>query len=213
MAFIDWESLEWYQWVAVGGAALLALALVVYFVGSARPVKLSAVVMVSLASLAVGFGVGMLTMIYFGYQMDPDNKINRSAPPAMGAPGGAGPPGARRPNPKVVLANLIVKLDQLTGEPLAIKLTEAQKSMVRAQARDLLDKNTSLTDAKAEKKLAALLRAFEENKNALTAAGFRWPGENPSGPPMVPPNPLLMIPTNTRHLQSLLARVGDEMGE
>jgi hypothetical protein len=126
-----------------------------------------------------------------------------------GGPGGGG--GQRGPTPKAQLAQLVGKLDTLTGQSLHIDLTLEQKKQAKELLAGLTEKD-ELTDDEAKAKLEALLKLFEGNKKTLEEAGYRWPGA-PGGGGMggmggaPPPNPF-KEGEGANHLKSLQTPLG-----
>jgi hypothetical protein len=102
--------------------------------------------------------------------------------------------------PKNRLVTLVAKLDQLTGEPLALTLTEGQRAAIREQLRGLDEKE--VPDEDAEKRVTAILEAVKGQKDTLEAAGYRWPGEGAGPPPTSALNPFVEE-QNAKHLKSL----------
>jgi hypothetical protein len=215
------EDLEWQHWLAIGGWIVAVLALLVYAFAKGSAAKVPAAVVGTLAGLAGGIGVGVLAMMLAGYHWDekskpagaPQGMVGRGGPgggQGGGQRGGGQRGGPRGPNYKMVLINLIAKLDQVTAKPLAVELTEEQKKVIGSQLKGLQDAQT-IDPKMAESKAKALLKALEKNKETLMAAGFAWPGENPPGPPammiMMVPNPTKMKPVS-EHLKALQQRVG-----
>jgi hypothetical protein len=122
--------------------------------------------------------------------------------PKGGGPGGGAP---RGPSPKVLIAGLVTKLDQLTQKPLTIKLTDEQKKKVREQLQGLSEKD-DLSDDEAKIRLDALKEILKDNADTLEAAGYRFstPGGGPPPPP--PPNPFKEGQAS-EHLKSLDAQL------
>jgi hypothetical protein len=110
------------------------------------------------------------------------------------------------PSAKNQLANLVVKLDQLTKKPLAVTLDDEQRKKLAKQL-DGLDKKEELSDEEAKKRLQAVLEIVKGDKKTLQSAGYRWPGEQGGGaggfrPPQDVPNPFTEE-ENNEHLKSL----------
>jgi hypothetical protein len=113
-----------------------------------------------------------------------------------GGPGGPGPGGGpgdmmammmggkgKGASPKSQLESLIVKLDLLTQKLLKIELSKEQAKKVGEEVRELA--KADLTDDDAKKHLDRLLEVLGDQKETLTAAGFRWPsaqGDAKGGP-------------------------------
>jgi hypothetical protein len=120
-------------------------------------------------------------------------------------PGGMRGTGGRGPSPKNQLASLVTKLDQLTGKPLGLNLTDEQRTKIREQIQGLGDAE-DLSDEEAQKRLDALLKIVEGDKDTLEAAGYRWPGEQGggrgAGPGDAPKNPF-KEGASEKHLKDL----------
>jgi len=124
----------------------------------------------------------------------------------MGGMGG-GKKGGFVPGPKTQLTQLVTKLDVLTAKPLAIQLTDDQKSKVREQLKGL-SADEELSDDEAKKRLDALLAVLQDQKGTLIEAGYFWPGEG--GPPSgggQTPNPF-KEGKDAEHLKALDERLG-----
>jgi hypothetical protein len=119
----------------------------------------------------------------------PPGKMPGGFPPGKmpggfpgGFPGGGFPPGGNPgelpppPSSKEHLADLVDKLDHLTGKPLQVRLSEKEGAVVAEQLRGLGDKD-ELSEDEAGKRLNKLLTTLKGHKAALRAAGFTWPGE------------------------------------
>jgi hypothetical protein len=154
--------------------------------------KVPLIIVCSLIALGAGAAGGVGSMLAFGYHWD--KQPNNNPPPGPGGPnmpggpggpnmpgGPGGPGGFRPPSPKTMLANLVVKIDQLTAKPLQLKLDDDQKKKIQEQI-DGLEKLEELDDAAAGQKMAALIEVLKDQKDTLEAAGYRWPGEVGGGP-------------------------------
>jgi hypothetical protein len=110
--------------------------------------------------------------------------------------------GGGQPDPKSQLANLIVKLDLLTQKPLKIDLSKDQAKKVAEEVRTLAKGEPDPGEVREH--LDNLLKILEDHKEALIAAGFRWPsaenGQNGPGG-----EPSLDMP---KHLKALEERLG-----
>ena len=119
--------------------------------------------------------------------------VTGGPPPGMGGMGGlgagtkkggggkgGGKGGGFGPSPKTQLTQLVTKLDVLTAKPLAIQLTDEQRSKVREQLKGL-DSEDAVNDEEAKKRLDALLAALQDHKATLIEAGYFWPGEGGLG--------------------------------
>ena len=73
---------------------------------------------------------------------------------------------------------LVTKLDQLTEKPLTVTLNDAQRTKIREQLEGL-ETSENLTEEDAKKRLEAILKELEGDRETLTRAGYRWPGERP----------------------------------
>jgi hypothetical protein len=214
MAFIDvdWTNLELYHWVLIGGGAAALLALALYLipgVRSSRGLRVPVIVGALLSGLAVGLGAGVVLMAGWGFRLDAAAK---ELPPPAGMPKGfGGPPlgggkgmfgkggkgglakggAAKAPSAKTQLADLVQKLDQLTGPPLAVKLTPEERGKVRRQLGGLGEKE-DLQEPEAKRRLDNLLDALQAHKATLEAVGYPWPVPEKKGvvgPAPQPPNP------------------------
>jgi hypothetical protein len=111
----------------------------------------------------------------------------------------------RGPNYRAALANLITKLDLLTGNSLKLELNEEQKNKLRETLKDV-DGKEDLSDDDAKAKVESLHKLLEGADKTLEAAGFRWPGDNPGRRP--PQDDPLKSEDNTNHLKDLRQRLG-----
>jgi hypothetical protein len=166
--------------------------------------------------LALGIGAGVVGMTVFGYHWEPQEK---EAGQGGGPPGGmmAVMPkgkgkgkgkGGQGPSPKVQLVSLVNRLDLLTAKPLVVRLDADQREKVREQLKGL-DTMDRLSDEEAGKRLGALLDVLKDQRQALEAVGFQWPGQKGKGfqPPLgLIPNPLRVGP-NEGHLKALQRRL------
>jgi hypothetical protein len=127
-------------------------------------------------------------------------------PSRIGGSGGPGVGGRRGPNSKNRLAELVVKLDQLTGKPLGVTLSAEQQAKLCEQLHGL-EKQETLSEEDAGKRLTAILEIVKDDRATLEAAGYRWPGP-PGGfqPPPDVPNPF-KEEANGEHLKALQQRV------
>ena len=110
-----------------------------------------------------------------------------AAPPGMGSMGGppggggmGGPPTA--PNYKAQLAGLVTKIDQLTNKSLTVTLTDEQKKQLGEELKGL-EAMDDLSSDEAKKRLEAVLKVVEGDKQVFTDAGYRWPGQGGGRPP------------------------------
>jgi hypothetical protein len=110
--------------------------------------------------------------------------------------------GGRGPSARNQLAALVAKLDQLTGKPLAVQLSDEQRAKLREQLEGL-DAKDELSDDDAKKRLDAVLDIVKDDRETLEAAGYRWPGQQGGfRPPADTPNPF-KEGQNAQHLKSL----------
>jgi hypothetical protein len=200
LAFIDWGSLDWPYYVAIGGGVVLVLALLLYFLlaGARTGLRIPGIVAGSLGGLALGAGVGIIGMAAFGYQVrkpeassedpraNPQVQGNRGGMPGGMMPGGGRPGGmpggmfGRGPNSKQDLARLVRKLDVLTAQSLKVNLSPDEKKKVLEQLSGL-DKVEELKDDDAKTRLDALLKILAPQRETLVAAGYNWPREGGAG--------------------------------
>jgi hypothetical protein len=182
-----------------------------------------AVVATGILCLAVGAGLGVLGMTFFGYQVTPvaaaggsqSSASTGAAPggmpgmpgggPGMGGMGGMG--GFKGPSPKIQLASLVGKLGLLAEKPLTVSLNEDQKKKVREQLAGLDAKN-ELPDEDAKKRLDTLLDVLKDQKETLESAGYRWPGQKGFQRPPDDPNPF-KAEKNAKALKSLQTWLGE----
>jgi len=199
------QNLTVWLCVVIGGVVLALLAAVLYFVPSSK-VKIPAVLVAMIVSLAGGFamGVALLMSLDYHWEKQPDQ-----APLAQGGGGGGmmgggggmmggmmgggggmmgGPPPA-----KTQLGTLVRKLDQLTNKPFNFQLKPEAKKVVAEQLKGLSDlKELSNDDAtKRIDAVKAVITKDEAANKALAALGFTWPGEPAQMParPSEEPNP------------------------
>jgi hypothetical protein len=230
---LDWTKPDFAMYLAIGAAVITVLAIVVYFLPGTR-VKVPAVLVSTITSLAVGFGLGILAMGLRGET----NKDSASGgqPVAQAGPGsggggggpgggggmgmgmggggggGMGMGGGGGPRAKPQLASLVSKLDQVMSGTLTIKLGDKEKTQVKEQLKGLADQSF-LEEEDAKKRFDALLKVLTPYKKTLEAAGFRWPGGGGAmgllGPPPKP-NPFADgdDKTHLKSLQEQLAKKG-----
>jgi hypothetical protein len=220
MEFPDLTDLEFHQYLLYGGILLAVLAIVAYFLFRGQAVKLPAIVVAVIASLAVGLGLGIVLMESSGYKWEPQEKEGSSGGPQQRAgPGGMMPRGMQRgggmprgggfmrgPSSKMQLAGLISKLDQLANQQLTLSLTTEQKRIIDEQTQDLLTKKT-IDEKDAKKRLDILVKAFKKNQATFEAAGYRWPGAPFNFQRMQEVSNPFKEPGNKKHLESLRERV------
>jgi hypothetical protein len=228
----DWTKWELYHYLIATGIVIVVLALILYFIPGFR-IKMPAIVITGLGCLAVGLGIGMVTMAALGYRLEPAHGPGESPSagmadtgrsgemkaaggrgrgaggmgPMMGGGKGRGMGGGRGPSPKTQLAGLVDKLDVLTGKPLAIELAPERKAKI-AEVLKGLDDKMELTDEDAKRKLDALLAEVQDQKTTLEAAGYSWPGEGgaPGRAGAAAPNPF-KEEASAQHLKALRERL------
>jgi hypothetical protein len=155
--------------------------------------ELKAIPMITtgLFCFSVGAASGIAWMTSTGYKTshsDTEVRVPSHMPP--------GPPMA---NPRNQLAALVIKLDQLTGKPLAVDLSEERSKRIH----DLLSgvEDSLLQDDVALEKLRNILEILDVDRPTLIAVGYRWPNV-PFHRPGMEPDPFSM-PQNLEHLNSL----------
>jgi hypothetical protein len=214
--------------------AIVAVAVVLYFVGSAKAIRIPAVILGVIGGVGLGALLGMgLSTVYeqesaLANPIDPveiaAEAAKKAGPPAAAKKGGGGGGGmmgggGRGPSPKNQLIQLITKLDQLTEKPLVVTVSDDQKAKVAEQLKEL-DSMYALPDDQAKARLDALLAIFEDQRETFEAAGYRWPGGGGRGGPGgggpggggglgggEPLNPFATGP-NADHLTALNTRMG-----
>lgn len=222
---IDWMNLQLYHYLAIGGGAVAVLALILYFV-LPTGVRIPAGVIGTVAGLVAGVGIGVIGMAASGYQFSKGDNTDGAAPPdappgpppgmggkgmpggmppgmAGGMPGmgggakGKGKGGFGPPNDKAQLAALIAKLDQLTDNPLTLKLTAEQRTLLREQLKDLPEQEV-FSDDDAKERLDTILESLTDHRAVLEAAGYRWPGAPPAVTAPSSPNPFKIGPDSAK---------------
>jgi len=227
---VDLNNVQMWQYFALGGGALLVIALILYFVPVGK-LRLPSVVTAGFAGTALGLALGVLLMASFGYKPKEEMVTASGEPGAQpkmmmpGMPGGGMPKGpggmpkggfgGQQPNPKVQLASLVTALDRVADRPVTINLTPEQRQAIAEQLKGL-DAAEELSEADAQAKLDAIHKIVEKDKDALEAVGYR--GLAPAGkgggggkggfgaPKEQPPNPFKQG-TAAGHLNSLLDRL------
>jgi hypothetical protein len=152
------------------------------------------IIVVAIICLGIGLAVGAGGMIYFGYHWTPQvSEVNGKGPGGPPGQGGGAPEakggkgkgkGEGGSSAKVQLLLLLPKLDLLATKPPALKLDAEQKKQVWEQFKGL-DKKP-ISEEEARERLDALLKVLKDQRPALEAVGFRWPGasEKRTGPPL-----------------------------
>lgn len=160
------------------------------FIMSVASKKVPAAFASGIICLVLGGGLGAVIM-WFAAKNDPQanaapsddkgagdakgSKGGPGGPGGMGGGGGGGFGGGKGPNPKFQLAQLVNKLDTLTGQSLHVELTPEQKKQAKEQLAGLAEKD-ELTDDEAKAKFEALSKLLEPHKKTFEDAGYRWPG-------------------------------------
>jgi hypothetical protein len=142
-----------------------------------------------------------------------DSDSKKSAAQKQAAENGAegsgsgrgGPGGGPRTPPKDRLVSLVNKLDLLTSQGPAVKLTDDQKAKIREKLSGLADKE-EITDEDAQKTLEDILEIVEGDRKSLELAGFQYPGAGGDFPRPIP-NPF-KYKANADHLKTLQDRLG-----
>jgi hypothetical protein len=167
--------------------------------------KVPVIITTAIVCLLVGAAGGVFTMMGVGYVWKKPPPDAAGGPPGSGMPPGGMPfgkmpPGGmpfgkfKEPDPKRMLATLIVKLDQLSLKPLKIDLSKDQQKKVLDQLQGLgEDKELSADEAK--KRMASILVILKDHVETLEASGF--------GPPSQQAPPELTDEATQKHLQSL----------
>jgi hypothetical protein len=174
--------------------------------------KVPLIVTVGVVCLGVGVALGVVLMGAFGSSPYPHKEGAAAAtqpggggPPAPGGPPSAAAPVEYRPQ----LAALADKLDLLTAKPLAVQLSAEQKKKLHDLLKVAGEKG-QMSDDEAKEVVEAIQDLVKDDKEALEAAGYRWPGapaQPPLPPSMAPYNPLKM-PGHAEHWKALVDRLG-----
>ena len=220
----NWTDLTLYHYLAIAGAALVLVALLLHFTPVAR-LKMPAVILGIVGGLGTGIALGVLSMATFGYHFNAPASETAQVP-GMGPMMPGGPPGipgrgmqrggggGRGPTSKTRLVALVTKLDQLSGKPLHLTLSAEQKQKVREQLQNL-DEEKELKEDDAKKRLETLQTLLQDQRDTLEAAGYRLTGAGQGGggrPPADQSNPF-KEETNAHHLKSLRAYLDEKKSE
>jgi hypothetical protein len=236
----DLTDMDFYWYLVIGGGVAAVIALGAYFIkgNKSYAVKVPAIVVACVGCLGAGVGLGVVLLASYGYEWKPQPSPTSGNRGPMGFGranrppfGGGGPrPNAPRmpfgqgnqppmpffnrgPDPRIELAVLVLKLDQVTGQPVTLDLTDAQKKAIRKAIKTLLDDEPSRDEA--TKKLKALCQALNQHKTALEAAGYRWPFKDDELTGQAPAD--RQNPFNDkmirRHLKALRERLAEEPKE
>jgi hypothetical protein len=174
----DYKNMETYQYFVAAGAGLVVIALLLYcFKG--KKIRVSAFFATTLGALALGFGIGIITLGAAGYHWEEQTKDEGKEKAPANAQ--ANPRDKKNPNQgqnqkkgdtisaRLQLAAYITKLNQLTTAP-SIDLGD-RKAKVAEQLKDL-DTLDTLTNEDAEARLKALRELFKADEATLQAAGL-----------------------------------------
>lgn len=227
---MDLNNLQSWHYVIIGGAVVLLLGLVLYFL-PARKAKVPGGILAAAGGLAAGVAIGIVWMGIYGYKLSPPEPTDSGdGPPAAGEPppmakmggmpkmGGGMPKGGGGgrggpPSPRVQLVSLVNALDRLVDKPVTLNLTPDDRAALADQLRGL-DTTNEIKDDDAKARLDAILKVVEKDRSALEAVGYRWPapeGKGPpkggfGGPPKDSPNPFKEEATGAR-LKSVRERL------
>ncbi len=209
MFAIDWTDMSVYPWVAAAGGGVLLLAVAAYFLPLGK-MKVPAAVVAAVAGLGTGLALGVVLMGSFGYRIEKpasegeqegqeDQQARMMAMKGKGmgkggmfgggkgmwgGKGGKGKWGGKgggfRPQPQAQLVSLVAKMDLLTGKQPTLELDDEQRKKVSEQLQGL-DELDDLSEEEASKRLQAILEVVKDQKAALTAVGFAWPGGGGGG--------------------------------
>jgi hypothetical protein len=173
--------------------------------------KVPATVTTGLICLVVGVGMGALGMANADLFALPKPKSTSPSGPVGGPPSppNAGPPPG--PSPTVQLISLVTKLDQLTQKPLTVTLTDDERARLAEQLKGL-DGPSPVGDEECKKRLDAILEIVKDDREALEAAGFQWPGDTRIRPRGGAPNPFTEV-DKAPHLKALQERLAKPKGD
>jgi hypothetical protein len=210
----DFKNMETYRYFIVGGAGLVVIAILLYLLKGKR-IKVSAFFATTIGAIALGFGIGVITLGAAGYHWE-DQKDEE---PQVKAPNNAGggnpePKKGQNPNPKkggnaasakLQLAAYVVKLNQLTETPLTINLAD-RKAKVAEQLKDL-DTVEMLSNDDAQTRLNALKEVLDKDNATLDAAGLDLARAGTVGKGKEPPANPFKDGTNKTALNALRERL------
>jgi hypothetical protein len=192
----NWTDMQFYHYLIAAGAAVVVVALVLYFTPISR-LKIPAILMGIAGGFGVGAALGVITMGYLGYHWEQRtasaSEQSADAPGGPGGPGrmmmGGGGPGApgrggaggrggrggAGPSSKNQLTSVITTLDRVTsGNGLKVTMDAEQKRKVREQIQKL-DATDDLSEEDAKGKLDAVLGILtQEQRDTLDEAGANW---------------------------------------
>ncbi len=218
MDFFDWNNLQLFHYIAIGGGVVLVLALLLYLLPASTrdKMRVPGIVVGIIGGIAVGSAAGAVGLARYGEPKRPAEAAAGAAagvasggPGAMMAPGFGGPGGpgggpgrpgrggpggpvgfgGGPPDHKVQLGNLVDRVIILALKPPTFTLTDEQKKQALAQL-DGLEKPDELSQEEAEKRLEALQKVLEGQSDSLRKISTGGPGRGgPGGRPPTPPNP------------------------
>src|SRR5262245_17499514 len=177
MLLIEWGALGFYHYLIMGGGVIAVLLLMLYLIPGTRHspgMRAPAIIAGALSGLLVGTGIGIMLMVMLGYQLGRPNRLGGPVGMGKGAeqgmmiamPGmgmGRGGMGGMGPSVQTHLANLVAKLDALTGKPLQLSLSEKERAAVREQLAGLAD-NDNLEDNEARRRLNVVLEILKDHR-------------------------------------------------
>ena len=195
MTIPNWTDMQFYHYLIVAGAAVVIVALLLYFTPISR-LKIPAVIMGIAGGFGVGAAAGVIALGALGYHWEshPASASDQPAggPGGPGGPGGmmmmGGPGGQGRGGPggrgggggagassKNRLVSVLNKLDLVTsGNGLKVTMDAEQKRKVREQIQKL-DEVDNLSEDEAKAKLDAVLNSLtQEQRDTLSEAGANW---------------------------------------
>jgi hypothetical protein len=213
----DFKNMETYHYFIAGGAGLVVIAILLYFL-KGKKVKVSAFFATTIGAIALGFGIGVITLGAAGYhweEQDKDEPREKAPPNSAQAPKqknqnpnpkNKDKGGGNTPSAKLQLAAYIVKLNQLTEAPLTINLAD-RKAKVAEQLKDL-DSIEMLSNEEAQTRLNALKEVLDKDNATLDAAGLDLARAGAVGKGKEPPANPFKDGTNKTALNALRERLG-----